>query len=183
MSALSATERLRRRYTPSPVRALFVGESPPSGPTFFYDGNSKLFWATQEGFGRALPRLAELEPLAFLEAFKTMGCYLEDLCAEPVNHLSMRDPVQRKLRERARSDGILPLAARIRRYRPTVIMVVMKNVQADVVAAADWADSAGAVLPALPFPNWPAATAKYKSQLEALVGHWVNAGVVAAPHG
>jgi len=31
-----ARERLRKRYRPSPVRILFVGESPPASGRFFY---------------------------------------------------------------------------------------------------------------------------------------------------
>jgi hypothetical protein len=181
MSALSPTERLRRRYKPDDVRVVFVGESPPSGATFFYNGNSKLFRATQEAFGRTIPALADLEPREFLQALQRMGCYLDDLCVEPVNQYSLKDPAQRKLRERAHSEGVQPLARRIRRYRPAVITVVMKAIEGDVATAAGEAGMAGVPRPALPFPNWPAATADYKSQLASLLANWVEAGVVAAP--
>lgn len=70
MTALSSTERFRCRYMPDDVRVLFACESPPSGPAFLYNGNSKLFRATQEAFGRTVPALAKLEAHAFLDEFE-----------------------------------------------------------------------------------------------------------------
>jgi hypothetical protein len=179
MSPLSHAERLRRRFKPSVVRVLLVGESPPNGPTFFYGGNSKLFRATQDAFGRAVPAVADLEPRHFLEAFQRMGCYLDDLCAEPVNQYSLKDPVQRKLRLQARSDGVRPLASRIRRYQPTIIAAVMKAIEDEIASAAEKANTDAELLGALPVPNRPAATEDYKSQLASLVTDWVKAGIVA----
>ena len=48
------TEELRRRYRPETVRALFVGESPPAGGTFFYAANSNLYRFTEQAFRAAL---------------------------------------------------------------------------------------------------------------------------------
>lgn len=64
-------ERKRHDYRPddaSDVRVLLVGESPPNGPTFFYSGNSGLFYATQEAFENAIPALRR-EP-DFRDAFR-----------------------------------------------------------------------------------------------------------------
>ncbi len=88
--------RLRRQYKPEDARVLFVGESPPTGGTFFYEGNSVLYYATEEAFLKALP---EIKGKSFLDSFKELGCYLDDLGLEPVNRLP--DPDKR----RERRDG------------------------------------------------------------------------------
>lgn len=79
MAALSAAERRRRRYKPDDIRVLFIGESPPAGGTFFYYANSNLYDATRAAFEAALPALRKESD--FLDAFKRLGCYVEDLCA------------------------------------------------------------------------------------------------------
>lgn len=98
-----------------------------------------------------------------------------------MNQYNLKDHAQPRPRERSRSEGVTPLARRIRRYGPAVITVVMKAIEGDVAAAAEKTGSAGVQTPALPFPNWPTATEDYKSQLASLVARWVEAGVVAAP--
>jgi hypothetical protein len=69
---------------------LFVGESPPAGGAFFYRANSKLYDATREAFETATPALRREDDV--LAAFQRLGCYLDDLCLAPVNHVDMRDP-------------------------------------------------------------------------------------------
>jgi hypothetical protein len=81
-------EALRRTFMPPKVRVLFVGESPPAGGTFFYLGNSTLYRHTKEAFSRVYgERVVNSCPSGFLGYFRDRGCYLEDLCSEPVNHL------------------------------------------------------------------------------------------------
>ena len=67
----AANERIRRQFKPREIRALFVGESPPSGGTFFYRANSKLYFATREAFEAAIPALRK--EVDFLDAFKRLG--------------------------------------------------------------------------------------------------------------
>ncbi len=45
---------LRRRFRPSQIAVLLVGESPPAGDTFFYDGDSNLFCHTWKAFMMAI---------------------------------------------------------------------------------------------------------------------------------
>ena len=78
-------ERLRRRYRPQRIRLLFVGESAPAGGTFFYAENSTLYFETREAFAKQFRE--ELANRSFLDFFRGLGCYLDDLCLEPVNHL------------------------------------------------------------------------------------------------
>src|SRR5215469_15628818 len=83
-SASRKRERLRRRYRPDRVRILFVGEAPPVSGRFFYQGDSGLYRAIRDTFVMAFPSLQRDE---FLEEFQALGCYLVDLCGEPVDHL------------------------------------------------------------------------------------------------
>src|SRR5437870_426763 len=84
-SASARRETLRRRYRPEKVRILFVGEAPPVSGRFFYQQDSGLYRALRDTFIAAFPALRKDE---FLEAFRDFGCYLVDLCGQPVDHLS-----------------------------------------------------------------------------------------------
>ena len=96
MSSPTEIERLRRRFQPPVVRVLFVGESPPAGGTFFYSANSILYEATKEAFLRGVPKL--VRGANFLERFRAIGCYLDDLCPEPVNQWKLTNPLAKKKR-------------------------------------------------------------------------------------
>jgi hypothetical protein len=125
VAGLSAAERSRRQFWPDKLRVLFIGESPPAGGTFFYYANSRLYDATTEAFLAAIPALRREDD--FLDAFKRMGCYLEDLSPVAVNHLDLGDRTQRRERRELRWRGIEPLARRMRPWSPRVIAVVMKD--------------------------------------------------------
>jgi hypothetical protein len=100
--AVEETERLRSRYLPKETRVLFVGESPPSRGTFFYAANRNLYFATREAFFAAIPHLVGRD---FLEEFPRLGCYLDDLCLEPVNDLDANDPLRTAPAPRDRSES------------------------------------------------------------------------------
>jgi hypothetical protein len=97
MAKQTAAEHQRRRYKPQDVRAV-PGESPPASGTFFYYANYKLYNATHTEFRAAIPALRREDD--FLDAFKRLGCYVEDLALEPVNHLSLGDPARLAARRR-----------------------------------------------------------------------------------
>ncbi len=168
---MQGAELLRRRYLPKEVRVLLVGESPPSGGTFFYAANSNLYVATQEAFVAAIPAL---EGRDFLEEFRWMGCYLEDLCLEPVNHLDARDPV----RAAARAEGQERLAEHIRIWGPKAIVVVMVAIAENVTRAIREA-GLGTIHPSvLPFPGRKAHRERYVAELAALVKGFGAAGIL-----
>lgn len=146
MARQPAPERQRRRYKPDDVRVVFIGESPPAGGTFFYYANAKLHHATRAAFTTAIPALRREND--FLDAFKRLGCYLEDLAHEPVNHLPLRHPA----RLAARREGIAPLARRIKPLQPRVVVVVMKDIVSDVVEALELAGLGHVPRERLPFP-------------------------------
>lgn len=140
------TESIRASYRPDNVVVLFVGESPPAGGTFFYYANSNLFRCIRQGFFDAYEdeRIQE----DFLAFFKEMGCYLDDLCLEPVNDKSDAD------RELLRSEGIQPLADRIQRMHPEVVICVMKGISAAVRMAVCASGVPGIRFEETPFPGF-----------------------------
>ena len=166
---MTANERLRRRYRPDDVRVLFIGESPPSGGTFFYRANSKLYAATREAFEAAIPALRREDD--FLDVFERLGCYLDDLCLKPVNDLDIRDP--QRLAERSR--GVAPLARRMKPLQPSVVCVAMKAIVPEVDQATERA-KLDACREALPFPA--RHRPQYVSGLTDLVKAWRRRGIL-----
>lgn len=118
-----ANERLRRRYRPDRVRILFVGEAPPASGRFFYAGDSGLYRAVREAFEAAFPARRGSR---FLDSFRARGCYLVDLCRDPVDRLA--PPARR----RARRDGEPRLVRFVRRTRPETVIVVVRSIAPNV---------------------------------------------------
>lgn len=144
------------------MSVLFIGESPPAGGTFFYLANSKLCEATKEAFRSALPDL--VRGPNFLERFAKLGCYLDDLCLEPVNHLKLDNPLAKAKRLRLREQGEAPLAGRMRDLGPRHVVVVMKGIEENVRRALDLAQLDVALDP-LPFPGRTAYRDRYVDDL------------------
>ncbi len=151
---------------------MFIGESPPSGGKFFYDANSILYHATQEAFLSAMPALAARP--RFLDVFRDLGCYLDDLSLRPIDKL----PKAEKLRAR---DAATPaLARRLGRLsRPQQVVVVVKGIRPQVSSALERAGLRGVPCEALPFPaQWHRGD--YVSELARLVKRWRRARVLRA---
>lgn len=172
-------ETLRHRYRPRETRALFIGESPPSGGTFFYAMNSRLHDATRDAFLRAIP---SLNGRPFVEVFAEMGCYLDDLCLEPVDQLDLRDSREKQERLAMRRNGEKPLARRIRMLGPRVIVVVVMGIVPNVVRAQTVAGLSGVPRHVLPFPGqwW---RKRYITELSALVKSLRRSRLLVVPPG
>jgi len=138
-----ARERLRKHYRPGRVRILFVGESPPASGRFFYQADSGLYRAVRETFLRAFPPLRNTE---FLDSFCTLGCYLVDLCGEPVDNTTA------DARRHACRNGETHLAQEIRTLRPQTIVTVVRSIRANVKRAQERAGWSGPHLE-LPYPG------------------------------
>ncbi|MEO5926645.1 MAG: uracil-DNA glycosylase family protein [Bryobacteraceae bacterium] len=136
-------ERLRRQHRPAQVRLLFIGESPPASGRFFYRRDSGLYRAMREAFQRVHPAL---DDESFLAAFRDAGCYLVDLCPEPVDRL---DAASRRAACRAAEES---LSKRIRRHRPTMIATLLRSIESNVLNAISRAQWDGQVLH-LPYPG------------------------------
>jgi hypothetical protein len=160
---VNGTEReaLRRRFLPARVRVLFVGESPPAGGTFFYAGDSGLFRATRDAFRDAFEGFDDCEP--FLDRFARVGCYLYDLCTEPVNHLTNG-------RRAAHRAGEAQLAQTLAELRPRVIMVLLKSIAANADRAASAAGCAHIERHVLTYPSrWHHHRLAYRSELAMIL--------------
>ena len=132
--SLESRERLRRQYRPRRVRILFVGEAPPASGRFFYHADSGLYRAIRDTFVTAFPSLRSSKG-KFLETFRAIGCYLLDLCGEPVDRMNLH------LRRCICLDGEARLACRLRKLRPMMIVTVVRSIGSNVrraEAAAGW---------------------------------------------
>ena len=155
-----ARERLRRRYRPDRVRILFVGESPPTSGRFFYRADSGLYRAVRDTFFTTFPHLQKTE---FLDSFRSGGCYLVDLCGEPV------DKMPRHARRCACSAGELRLARTIRALRPKIIVTVVRSIRVNVKHAQEQAGWSGLHLE-LPYPGrWYRHRIRFRQQLVPLL--------------
>jgi hypothetical protein len=125
-------ESLRSSYRPARVRILFVGESPPASGRFFYQSDSGLYRAIRNTFRAAFPAIPEEN---FLHSFRTLGCYLIDLCGKPVDRLSTDG------RKQACRAGESRLARTLKKLRPKIVITVIRSISANVrraQASANW---------------------------------------------
>ena len=164
-------EELRRQYRPKKIRVLLVAESRPAGGTFFYAGNSNLARYTEQAFrkGYGFPAMATGD---FLGGFKAVGCYLEDLCPDPVNHIK-----EHSLRRAAWQSAVEYLAGRIMSAAPAVIIPIHKGSQRYARQAAELAGRLDVIKPAIPFPsmgNHP----RYIAELSRLIRELRKAAIL-----
>jgi hypothetical protein len=138
-----ARERLRRRYRPAQVRLLFVGEAPPASGRFFYQADSGLYRAIRDAFVAALPELPEDD---FLESFRTLNCYLVDLCGRPVDRLDTGE------RKQACAEGEIRLGRIVRQLQPEVVITVVRSIAPNVIRALQLSNWMGVHL-VLPYPG------------------------------
>lgn len=120
-------EQTRQRFKPTKVNLLYIGESPPKSGNFLYFANSILYTAIQEAFEKVFPDIGKGRD--FLYNFKKLGCFLDDLCHEPINHLPGL------IRLQTRKGNIEQLASRIIHYKPKAIVVLMKGIQLETSEA------------------------------------------------
>ncbi len=163
-------EQLRVRFKPDKIKVLFVGESPPADGTFFYKANSNLYRYTREAFLSVFDCACDAgEDL--LNFFKNRGCYLDDLCLEPVNHLA------KIARQRKRDEGVPILAGRIYENRPEAIVVVMSAIRDEVARSAPSAGLGSVPFHAVPFPA-QGNQKKYVAQLVKVLQELKDKGII-----
>jgi hypothetical protein len=140
-------ETLREQFRPQKTRVLFVAESRPASGRFFYRGDSTLELFTREAFHSAdgTPDSAESME-AFLERFKSSGCYLVDLCVEPANKLSPGD------RTTLRRQSEKRLAATINSLQPDAVIIIMNAIESNVRRAIKSAGLHNVPIYGVPFP-------------------------------
>ena len=154
-------ERLRRRYLPSRVRILFVGEAPPASERFFYQADSGLYRAFRDTFQIVFPALSDAD---FLESFREMGCYLVDLCGKPVDRLSNSE------RRRACVDGEGRLCRILKQLYPQIVVVVVRSIVPSARRSIEKAGWEGQLLE-LPYPGrWQHHRITFTKQLLPVLG-------------
>jgi hypothetical protein len=165
-------EDLRHEYRPEEIRILFVAESPPIGGTFFYAGDSNLARYTKDAFGAAY-RCSTMEMANFLKAFRAAGCYLDDLCLEPVNQLG------RPAREAARGFAVAPLSERLRSIlpQPQIIVPMMMTIETHIKQAVELAGLSERLKPPLPFPSMGNQT-RYVTELGRMIHELREAAIL-----
>jgi hypothetical protein len=136
-------EQLRRSFRPALVRLLFIGESPPASGRFFYQRDSGLYRAMRDAFRWAVPAIGDED---FLTVFRSSGCYLVDLCPEPVDHL---DSKSRRALCRA---GQPSLSRTLTRLQPVMVATLLRSIEDNVRQAALRADWRGPLIH-LPYPG------------------------------
>lgn len=164
----AVAESLREQHKPKRVRVLLVGESAPAGETFFYSANSTLYYETRAAFERAVPLREERD--GFLESFARLACYLDDLCLEPVNQL----PDTERHRKRLASVG--PLAARLSKYDPEVVIAIGKTTAAPhVLTALERAGLTNLPFHCVAFPGRPEHKRALHSEMDAILSsiRWI----------
>ena len=109
-------ENLRNNYKPDNIEVLFVGESRPKGGTFFYQGDSALYKETKKAFDKYFD-----QDIFKLDKFKLWGCWLYDICENPVNHLSNEE------RRSTIQENIPELESFIKQESPKIIIVCKKT--------------------------------------------------------
>jgi hypothetical protein len=158
--SLPARERVRRLYRPDRVQILFVGEAPPASGRFFYLEDSGLYRAIRDTFIAAYPFLPNT---GFLDAFRAFGCYLVDLCGQPV------DDLPRSARASICFAGEARLARAIRTLRPKVIVTLVRSIRPNVNRAQIAAGWSGLHLE-LPYPGrWKHHRVEFQRQLVPLL--------------
>lgn len=170
------SEDLRARYRPHDIGVLFIGESPPAGGTFFYAANSNLYYATEEAFRRGVPELLSGD---FLDDFCALGCFLDDVCLRPVNHLRGTAELEQR-RDVERSRGEKPLADRVRNANPQAVAVVMKGIVDNVRSALADAGVESVPMRAFAFPGRPQHTAAYIRELADYL-RWMHGRGILSP--
>ncbi len=156
--SFDSRESLRRSYKPDRVRLLLVGESPPASGLFFYCANSGLYRATRDAFARVYGHDWSAWG-GFLGFFKSLGCYLDDLCLKPV------DAMSRSARRERRRLGVPALTERVREYAPLAIASVMRGIHECVTEAAAQGCGGSITVDSLPFPRQKHAP-RYTRKLE-----------------
>ena len=150
-------EALREGFRPKRIRLLFVGEAPPASGRFFYSGNSGLYRAMREAFRAVDPGIDDEN---FPGLFQASGCYLTDLCPEPVDQLDAGS------RRRARIAGERLFSRQLVYLRPEKIAPVLRAIEEHVEKAILRTNWQGEII-RLPYPGrWSHHRAEFVKALE-----------------
>jgi hypothetical protein len=140
------------KYRPDVIKVLFVGESPPVSGKYFYCGNNSLLNEMRRALGRNHDTDED-----FLINFRDCGWYLDDLVQNPV---SERTELKNKCRA-----AVDDLATRIRCYKPSIVVCLLRRIRDHVETAVLKADSDACVY-AVSFP--PQQPRRFREEMRLL---------------
>jgi len=137
---------------------------------FFYAGDSVLHRYTLDAFCDALAYSRDDQ--SFRRNFQALGCFLEDLCQLPVNHLPNLQ------RRQACRDGIAPRASKLNLYKPLAVVCVKASIQPCVLNALRLADLSHA--PEMFFLPFPAIghQRRFVTELGAAIKKMMQKGIL-----
>ena len=138
-------EKLRKSYKPDRIKLLFIGESPPQSGNFFYNKGS-LTSFTLRAFEKVFGRVFS-DTHSFLIFFRLSGCYIEDICLEPVDKLFPKE------RTMMLKDSVEYFSGRLKEYSPEAIVIVLKRIESHVKEALRKA-KINCPIYTLPFPGF-----------------------------
>src|SRR5437899_2982713 len=98
----NSRERLRRRYRPSEILLLFIGEARPASGRFFYRQDSGLYRAIRDAFCSLDPSVTDDR---FLDIFQETGCYLRISRFQPAAIATLLRSIQNNVRRAADRAG------------------------------------------------------------------------------
>ncbi len=166
-----ALNQARQQYEPETVQILFVEEAVQPGNVFFYRKNSNVFRAVKEAFSQVFGEFKSHEE--FLAFFKENGCYVDYLCPDMINGLTI------EFRKQVRTDSIKPLSERLTVLQPKVVITVMKVLEKEVLEAIRLSEITSVqYTKAIAFPAHSKTNAdKCVSELVAVLEELVEVGI------
>jgi len=114
-------QALKAQYKPNQIKILFIADGIPVKDRYFYLKNSNMYKAVKEAFTRVFGDFNSDDE--FLAFFKEMGAYFENLSTVPIKTLPPTE--QRK----ARQEGVQPLAERLSKIQPRLIIISLKVIE------------------------------------------------------
>lgn len=109
------------------IKILFISEAPSSDEKHFYKCNTVLFRTIRAAFEEQFGSFKTND--LFFDFFKGFGCYVDHLCSTPI------DKSNRELRLLQRKQCVASLAKRLKTYQPKVMVIIMKEIEAEVKQA------------------------------------------------
>ena len=140
------SEDIRKTYKPNKIKIFFAGESIPAGGNFFYIGDS-LTDHTKQAFEIAFRR-SFFDYEDFLNFFKQMNCYLDDLSLIPVNHM------EPKKREKTLKKSVNSFSKKLDSYSPEIIIIIMKKIKKHVLEAVGKSNIDNVCIHTLTYPGY-----------------------------
>lgn len=161
------------------VKVLFVGESPHFGDkTFFYCASGNLYKNTLKAFAEVYGKQLCGEGEQFLKFFSWRGCYLDDLCLDPV------DCFDKATRKQMRRQSEASLAERIGHMEPKPLqcIVVMKGIEKNVRSTLQQAGTSTIRFRSVTFPRPEFGhSKKYVQEMIPILQELIKKGVLDDP--